>query len=423
VFFARHLQTLIQAGDDPPTADIDPDADAVAVMTVHKAKGLEFPVVILADMTARIAPTEASRHIDATRGRCALRIGGWSPRDLLLQQPIEQAREVEEGVRVAYVASTRARDLLVVPAVGDAEYDGWLAPLNGALYPPVDTRRSPRAASGCPVFRKDSVLQRPDESIATSRTVSPGAHRLSAADDGFDVVWWVPSILALGVEPPFGLRRQELIARDVAPEVVAEAQRRYLAWRERQQAARMSGARASVDVRTATEWVGADNTGELGHDVEVLELEVEPGRPSGVRFGTLVHAVLASVPLAADAAIVAAIVDTQGRIFAATEEEKDAASRAVAAALKHPLLLAARRAEHAGRCFRETPVTSMAGDVLVEGVVDLAFDDGEAVTIVDFKTDRASGDLLERYRRQVGLYADAIATVMSKPARPVLMKV
>ncbi|HSL98384.1 MAG TPA: ATP-dependent helicase, partial [Candidatus Deferrimicrobiaceae bacterium] len=45
VFLARHLGTLIVAGDDPPTADPDPDVDAVQVMTVHKAKGLEFPVV------------------------------------------------------------------------------------------------------------------------------------------------------------------------------------------------------------------------------------------------------------------------------------------------------------------------------------------------------------------------------------------
>ena len=44
---AATSQTLIEAGDDPATADLDPDADAVAVLTVHKAKGLEFPVVFL----------------------------------------------------------------------------------------------------------------------------------------------------------------------------------------------------------------------------------------------------------------------------------------------------------------------------------------------------------------------------------------
>ena len=43
-------------------------------------------------------------------------------------------REQAEGVRVAYVAATRARDLLVIPAVGDEAFPdgGWLSPLNKA---------------------------------------------------------------------------------------------------------------------------------------------------------------------------------------------------------------------------------------------------------------------------------------------------
>ncbi|MBI3585294.1 MAG: ATP-dependent helicase [Nitrospinae bacterium] len=45
--FVRHLDSLIEAGDDPATAEADLDADAVNVMTVHKAKGLEFPVVFM----------------------------------------------------------------------------------------------------------------------------------------------------------------------------------------------------------------------------------------------------------------------------------------------------------------------------------------------------------------------------------------
>ena len=55
-FVAGHLQTLIEAGDDPPTADLDPDADAVAVLTVHKAKGLEFPVVFMPGTRRRPFP-------------------------------------------------------------------------------------------------------------------------------------------------------------------------------------------------------------------------------------------------------------------------------------------------------------------------------------------------------------------------------
>ena len=57
IFVARHLATLIEAGDDPATAELDPDADAVAVLTIHKAKGLEFPVVFLPGMVVGRFPS------------------------------------------------------------------------------------------------------------------------------------------------------------------------------------------------------------------------------------------------------------------------------------------------------------------------------------------------------------------------------
>ena len=62
VFVAPHLATLIEAGDDPATAELDPDADAVAVLTVHKAKGLEFPVGLPARHGRRSVPGERSRR-------------------------------------------------------------------------------------------------------------------------------------------------------------------------------------------------------------------------------------------------------------------------------------------------------------------------------------------------------------------------
>src|SRR5262249_47330338 len=80
----------------------------------------------------------------APRGLCAIRIGGWSPRELHDHEADEVDRDRAEGVRLAYVAATRARDLLVVPALGDEPWEGgWLSPLNRALYPPPAGRRSP----------------------------------------------------------------------------------------------------------------------------------------------------------------------------------------------------------------------------------------------------------------------------------------
>jgi ATP-dependent exoDNAse (exonuclease V) beta subunit len=183
----------------------------------------------------------------------------------------------------------------------------------------------------------------------------------------------------------------------------------------------------SINVRTATEWalagIPGSGSGIRVQDVEVIAVDVSDQRPTGARYGTLVHATLATVPLDANPDVISAIARTQGRIVAATDEEIQSAIAVVRLVLAHPLLGDARRAQQAGRCLRETPVTAIVDDVLVEGVVDFSFEADGVVTVIDFKTDRAEGDLLAQYGRQVGLYADAITRATGRPVRPVLMKV
>jgi len=53
-----------------------------------------------------------------------MKIGGWAPHELHDHEAEEVARDQAEGVRLAYVAATRARDLMVVPALGDGPWDG-----------------------------------------------------------------------------------------------------------------------------------------------------------------------------------------------------------------------------------------------------------------------------------------------------------
>jgi len=60
--FVSHLDLLIEAGDDPATAEADSDVDAVNVLTVHKAKGLEFPVVFLVSLVSDKFPTRRRKE-------------------------------------------------------------------------------------------------------------------------------------------------------------------------------------------------------------------------------------------------------------------------------------------------------------------------------------------------------------------------
>jgi len=428
--FVETLQARSAAAQAAEAPILEEGSDGVRLMTVHKAKGLEFPVVILADITARLTPWDAGRHIDTERHLCALRIGGWSPKDLNDNKDLELRREQREGERVAYVAATRARDVLVIPAVGDEPYaEGWVSPLNAAIYPAENARRQSSTAAGCPVFKsKDTVLERPEGDPATSRTVCPGEHHFGAGEQAYSVVWWSPepSVLNLEAEAPLGLRRDDLIVKNVAPEIRARYERDYISWRNGRNDAIRLARRPSIEVITATEAALRGDT--LPGDEIDVRLESVPGdvvRPGGVRFGTLVHALLADVPLARGGDdVLDRLAAAHGRVLGAETDEIGAATAIVRRVLDHPLLVNAARAAQEGRCYRETPITLRHSDgVLIEGNVDLAYEAEGEIVVVDFKTDRELEGALETYRRQVQIYAHAVAAATGRPARGVLMQV
>jgi ATP-dependent exoDNAse (exonuclease V) beta subunit len=421
-------------GEAPEAPIVEESSEGVRIMTVHKAKGLEFPVVVLADITAGIAGNP-SRYVEPERGLCALRLGGWQPWDLLEHETEELARDRAEGVRVAYVAATRARDLLVVPAIGDDPFvggwegasDGWVSPVHAAVYPRAERRREADSAPGCPGFGEDSVLERPDRDTPGRDNVRPGRHAFGDGRDGsYDVTWWDPRRLALDVRRVYGLRREDLI-EDPGRETVQADRGRYDDWLTGRRQAQEQGARPSLLVRVATEWARAAPEGEdataLVRDVAVVGAGPRGARPGGPRFGTLVHAALASVALDATPAQVAEGVSLQARILGAPPEEVEAAVGLISSALAHPLMARARQAWRSGRCRRETPVAWRQPDgSLVEGVLDLAFEDAEGWTVVDFKTDAEMVGELARYRRQVGFYASVVARATGKSATAVLMQ-
>lgn len=109
--FVDYLEAIRSAGDDPATVEFDPDTDAVNVMTVHAAKGLEFPVVFLVNLVADRFPVRfRGDAIEVPQG--------------LIKETLPQGDwHMQEERRLFYVGATRAKNLL---------YFSWSRDVGGA---------------------------------------------------------------------------------------------------------------------------------------------------------------------------------------------------------------------------------------------------------------------------------------------------
>jgi ATP-dependent exoDNAse (exonuclease V) beta subunit len=424
--FIEQIEADAEGGEADEAPIVEEGTEGVRVMTVHKAKGLEFPVVVLADPTCPAARDTPSRHIDPARRLWVEPLCGCAPKDLLEAAAEESLRDQAEAVRLVYVAATRARDLLIVPAVGDGPTAGWFDVINPALYPPNDNRREARLAPGCPSFGDESVLDRGagiDPPAAGS--VQPGLQM--PVPGGAPVTWWDPAVLDLGVEQQAPLRQQRILEADPDGAVAAESEAAYAAWKNERDALCITASRPSLFMQTVTS--GA-RTETAPHDVQV-EVVTYPGtveRPGGRRFGVLVHAILADIDLNSPIDAIRASAAIHGRLVDGTPQEIDCAVTAVEATLLHPLMRRAAHAAEKGNIRREAPILlRRAEDCLAEGVVDLAFREEvpefSGWTVVDFKTGVEFDANKASYAVQVALYADAIRRATNMQTRGILLVV
>jgi ATP-dependent exoDNAse (exonuclease V) beta subunit len=405
--FVDDLSDRAERSDIGEAPMVEESADGVRLMTVHTAKGLEFPVVILADLTANIAARDPDRYLDPERRLCALRLMRCAPWELADHDAAERAREEAEGVRVAYVAATRARDLLVIPAVGDQPQGGWLSPLNKAIYPPLARYRGGVPAPGCPVVGDRTVLPS-GNSREGGESIRPGAHAPEQGDH--TVVWWDPAVLKLEADARQGLTNHEILAGTSRASSDA-----YRQWREDRGLTLDRGTTPTLEIANPTDMPDAP----AGTWVELLKTGAPADRPYGPRFGTLVHAILREAvrnPAALDR-----IAEAHGRTCGASDPELAAARTAAKAALDHPLIA---RARASARCLREVPVTLRLDEGhIMEGNIDLAFEEDGAWHVVDYKTDAPTGARLAQYERQVGWYGAALARITGRPVRCHLLSV
>jgi ATP-dependent helicase/nuclease subunit A len=113
--FVRRLHETVLGGveEEPSPASEETD-NVVRILTMHKAKGLEFPVVVLADLAGRSSDTGA-KLLFSHGGEWELRFAGMRTAGFEEADEEQGKREEAEEIRLLYVAATRAKERLVIP--------------------------------------------------------------------------------------------------------------------------------------------------------------------------------------------------------------------------------------------------------------------------------------------------------------------
>jgi len=360
--FTRWMERLdeLRVGEDDFAAQ-EGDCDAARLMTFHKAKGLEFPAVVLYHLSHGRDRTQGGALLDRTSAALEMRHGGIQTAGFAELGETEKERERHEMMRLLYVAATRARELLAVPAYWTAATER----AEGFTFYSLLERRYPRGADGRPVT--EGTLFTIHDTSRFDRAISLQEHL--AIETGRDV----PAGAAAAPTP-----RQQ--------------------WRD-------DMTRRAAELLREQRFV---RPSESDADLIVTPSPVAQGA-RGREFGILVHRALerVSLPYAEDLEIVVREAASEFRLG---EVEIADALRLIREALRSDLFTT--RVFRATRWWRELEFTAALDDAVAEGAMDLVFfEDGRAV-IVDFKTDQVlASETRARaltYLRQASVYARAL---------------
>lgn len=140
---------------------LDAAEDAVEIVTIHSAKGLEWPVVIPVNSTTELYRPDQFVHRQSDNSLHWM-LGGVAPQELAAARAEESLEDANQRERIWYVACTRARDLLILPHIPQASKDSWFSSidLRQQHIPEMDLssfarRETPRPASSSNVQSSD----------------------------------------------------------------------------------------------------------------------------------------------------------------------------------------------------------------------------------------------------------------------------
>ncbi len=351
-------------------------ASGVQILTMHKSKGLEFPIVVLADLGSGM-PSDRRIVGDRATGRVDFRL---SSADAIATPGFEaaaaaeQQRQAAEEVRLLYVAMTRARERLVL---------SWPSGGRGFL----------RAAKGVP-------------SLSERIGCEPGE---APPDDG-----GLGVIRADELPAPESTTRLHGVDPDRLP---APAPGPTLDW-----VALAADARRGGRVRAATSLASSGKDG--GRPTGPALESTAPFH--GAAFGTLVHRFLEIHDPAGQSSIVEELrratanlpiedavgFDDAGLAATATWLERVLADPDVAAVMS-------RIAAGPTRAFREVPFLAATGVDVISGTFDVLVEEpDDTLLVIDWKTDRLGGisgsEAVRPYRSQALVYAWAVARLTGR---------
>lgn len=166
--FQRHVLEVTEEGESVLAEE---NLDAVRIMSIHKAKGLEFPIVVLAGCQAGIDPRQGSNAealSDWSTGLAGLRVGQtWNLAGLYITEKA-RLRSEQEHKRVLYVAATRAREHLIIScAPGERRASGsFVSLLDQSMNDSIDAAEE----SGSVTVGRGTV----EIEVVSERRVAPG---------------------------------------------------------------------------------------------------------------------------------------------------------------------------------------------------------------------------------------------------------
>jgi ATP-dependent helicase/nuclease subunit A len=429
--FLRFLENLQEQKEISRPSPVGQGEQVVRIMSIHRSKGLEFPVVLLPDLGKQhnLSDTHGSILVDRKVGLGISVVD----QDRLIRYPslastlVEQSilrQTMSEELRLLYVAMTRAKEhLILVATCKETEIQAWTSQWTGhtASLPPdviQGARRSidwlgPVAAitagAASPIFE---IHQ---HTTAEVRTWKNPRHELTAFSDHQQQL---ARLEPLPTNPPLSETATQLINRfqtTYAYEPFA-----HLA----ATASVTSLAKGAADKST-------DSTQPLQRKLDLPRFFIEEQAPKATDIGNATHTVLQYFDFAAN-------------------PERDNIEHQIESLVDRKLLLAAQsklvdrdaihwllksdagkliRANHAN-LIRELPfalachpegisITDPLDQIMIRGRIDLLVPTPQRLTIIDYKTDNVAGQEMneraETYSRQMRFYAQAIKKVAKTP--------